>query len=175
MSTHQQSKLFLAKKSMAEESGRPGTCRSKVGCAAIEEPCTNRMVPAVAFGSAAYFSNRNSFTPPGFSVQCSSLLIAAAFCAATSFMTHPLLFPGPSAARSGALQTRDRHNTQFEKVPEQRCIVSPAPHPGNKCGLLNQRDVIGLDYLGPFVDLSLHESGKLGLRHHHGRGALRFP
>ena len=64
MSTDQQSKPRRAKKSIAEESGRPGTCRSKVGCAAIDEPCTNRIVPAVSFGSPAHFSNRNSFTPP---------------------------------------------------------------------------------------------------------------
>ena len=31
--------------------GRPGTCRSKVGCEAIDEPCTNRMVPAGPDGS----------------------------------------------------------------------------------------------------------------------------
>src|SRR3974390_1253199 len=77
MSTHQQSKPSLAKGSIADESGRPGTCRSKVGCEAMEEPCTNKMVPMVLAGSPTHFSNRNSFTPPPFVVQCSSALIAA--------------------------------------------------------------------------------------------------
>src|ERR1700681_4863102 len=77
MSTHQQSKFCRAKKSITEESGRPGTCRSNVGCAAMDEPCTNRMVPAVFAGSPEDFSNRNSLAP-SLVVQCSSPLIAAA-------------------------------------------------------------------------------------------------
>src|SRR4051812_14723110 len=71
MSRHQQSKPSRAKWSIAEESGRPGTCRSKVGCEAIEEPCTNKIVPRVLAGSPADFSNRNSFTLPFLVVQCS--------------------------------------------------------------------------------------------------------
>ena len=51
MSTHQVSKPRAANQSITEESGRPGTCRSKVGCDAIDEPCTNRMVPAGPDGS----------------------------------------------------------------------------------------------------------------------------
>src|SRR6478672_6769756 len=78
MSTHQQSKPSLAKWSIADESGRPGTCRSKVGWAAIDEPCTNRIVPRVLAGSPTHFSNRNSFTPPSLVVQWSSPLIVAA-------------------------------------------------------------------------------------------------
>ena len=50
MSMHQVSKPRAANQSITEESGRPGTVRSKVGCAAIEEPCTKRMVP---FGACA--------------------------------------------------------------------------------------------------------------------------
>ena len=38
-------------------------------------------------GSRAYFSNRNSFTPPSLVVQCSSLLTAAAGLI-ISFITH---------------------------------------------------------------------------------------
>src|SRR3954468_20298469 len=72
MSTHQVSYPCLAKYSIAEESDRPGTCRSKVGCDAIEEPCTNRMVPAGPDGSPAYFSHRNSRTSAPLLVQCSS-------------------------------------------------------------------------------------------------------
>src|SRR6266436_6110041 len=70
MSTDQVSKPRAANQSMTEESGRPGTCRSKVGCDAIDEPCTNRMVPAFS-GSADRFSHRNSRTSP-LLVQCSS-------------------------------------------------------------------------------------------------------
>src|ERR1700716_742780 len=70
MSTHQQSKPRAANQSIAEESGRPGTCRSKVGCEAIEEPCTNRIVPVLWPGSTAHLFHRNSFTSP-LSVQCS--------------------------------------------------------------------------------------------------------
>src|SRR5256885_4010696 len=55
---------------MAEESGRPGTSRSKVGCEAIEEPCTNRIVPWVFPGSPATLFHRNSLTSP-LLVQCS--------------------------------------------------------------------------------------------------------
>jgi hypothetical protein len=69
MSTHQVSKPFAAKKSMADESGMPGTCRSKVGCDAIDEPCTNRIVPALS-AAPVRFSHRNSLTSP-FVVQCS--------------------------------------------------------------------------------------------------------
>src|SRR5580658_9967983 len=88
MSTHQQSKFCRANQSITEESGRPGTCRSNVGCAAIEEPWTNRIVPVLFAGSPAHFSNRNSFTPPSLVVQCSSPLIAAAEIVVISFMVH---------------------------------------------------------------------------------------
>src|ERR1043166_1193342 len=71
MSTHQVSKPRAAKKSIAEESARPGTCRSKVGCEAMEEPCTNRMRPAGPAGSPACLFHRNSRTPPSLVVQCS--------------------------------------------------------------------------------------------------------
>src|SRR5713226_10218748 len=71
MSTHQVSKPRAAKKSIAEESARPGTCRSKVGCEAMEEPCANRMRPAGPAGSPACLFHRNSRTPPSLVVQCS--------------------------------------------------------------------------------------------------------
>src|SRR3954470_1080012 len=71
MSTHQVSKPRAAKKSIADESGRPGTWRSKVGCEAIEEPCTTRIRPAGRDGSAAYFSHMNRRASP-LVVQCSS-------------------------------------------------------------------------------------------------------
>src|SRR5262245_43508968 len=74
MSTHQVSKPCCANQSIAEESARPGTWRSKVGCEAIEEPCTNNTTPFARLGSPAHFSQRNSFTrspPSSLWVQCS--------------------------------------------------------------------------------------------------------
>src|SRR3954454_16582202 len=70
MSTHQQSYPCFAKYSIAEESGRPGTSRSKVGCEAIDEPCTNRIVPLVFPGSPTTLFHMKSFTSP-LLVQCS--------------------------------------------------------------------------------------------------------
>src|SRR5215204_7286434 len=70
MSTDQVSKPCAANQSIADEPGRPGTCRSNVGCEAMDEPCTNRMVPAFS-GASDRFSHRNSLTSP-LVVQCSS-------------------------------------------------------------------------------------------------------
>ncbi len=55
---------------MADESERPGTWRSNVGCEAIDEPCTNRMVPRGPGEAPAAFSHRKRRTSPFF-VQCS--------------------------------------------------------------------------------------------------------
>src|ERR1700732_624940 len=109
MSAHQQSKPRRANQSMTEESGRPSTRRSKVGCDAIDEPCTNRMVPAVCFGSPAHFSNMNSFTLPSLVVQCSSPLIAAAEIVVMSFMVYPCVFEfvESCAAFDGSVDKRD--------------------------------------------------------------------
>src|SRR5215470_674147 len=56
---------------MAEEFGRPGTWRSKVGWEAIEEPWTNRIVAFAVAGSTAHLFHKNSFTSP-LLVQCST-------------------------------------------------------------------------------------------------------
>src|SRR5438105_7207904 len=71
MSTHQVSYPRPAKKSMTEESVRPGTCRSNVGCEAIDEPCTNRIRPCGPEGSPAFLFQRKSFAPPSLVAQCS--------------------------------------------------------------------------------------------------------
>ena len=44
--------------------------------------------------------------------------------------------PGRSAARSGALQTRDRTNSVFPAVPDQQCSVHTraALRPGHESG-----------------------------------------
>src|SRR4029453_3078194 len=72
MSTHQVSKPSAAKKSIAEESARPGTCRSKVGCEAMDEPCTNKILPEGPEGSPPCLFHRNKRTSLPFFVQCSS-------------------------------------------------------------------------------------------------------
>src|SRR3989440_1889879 len=66
---HQVSKPRLANHSITEECGRPGTCRSKVGCEAIDEPCTKRIVP-LGVPAAEGFCQRKSLTAP-LRVQCS--------------------------------------------------------------------------------------------------------
>src|SRR5262249_8043381 len=91
MSTHQVSKPCLAKYSIAEESGRPGTSRSNVGCDAIDEPCTNRTMPFALAGSPMHFSHMNSLAVPSLSVlvvQCSCpVILAPAVTVLTSFMS----------------------------------------------------------------------------------------
>src|SRR5262249_51130077 len=71
MSRHQVSYPRAAKKSITEESGRPGTCRSKVGCEAMDEPCTNRIRPAGPAGSPACLFHMKSFAPSSLCAQCS--------------------------------------------------------------------------------------------------------
>src|SRR5262249_50226991 len=107
MSTHQVSKPRAAKKSIAENSARPGTCRSKVGCDAIEEPCTNRMVPRVCAGSPAYFCHRNSFTSLPLLVQCSSPRMAGLGVTGLFIVWLRLLCAAKDAAALGIDLDRD--------------------------------------------------------------------
>src|SRR5436853_6978231 len=69
MSTDQHAWPRCENQSIADESARPGTVRSNVGCDAIEEPCTNSTA-GFPSGVPAYFSHRNRRTAPLF-VQCS--------------------------------------------------------------------------------------------------------
>src|SRR5258708_10457529 len=64
----QVSKPCSTNHSIAEECARPVTCRSKVGCEAIDEPCTNRIVPRFALPEC--LRQRKSLTSP-LRVQCS--------------------------------------------------------------------------------------------------------
>src|SRR4051812_50102749 len=76
------SKPRSANHSIADECGRPGTCRSKVGCEAIEEPCTKRIVARGA-PAAEGLCQRKSRTSPAavfLVVQC-SLPVMAVFYA----------------------------------------------------------------------------------------------
>src|SRR5665213_228401 len=83
MSTHHATKPRRANQSITDESGRPGTARSNVGCDAIDEPCTNSTA-GLPSGVPTYFSHRNRRTPP-LRVQCATPVTAAlessvAFC-----------------------------------------------------------------------------------------------
>ena len=64
----------------------PGTSRSKVGCEAIEEPWTNRIVALALAGSPAHLFHMKSFTSP-LLVQCS--LPVRRCCRVVSFMDRP--------------------------------------------------------------------------------------
>src|SRR5262245_41298321 len=105
---HQVSKPRAANQSIADESGRPGTCRSKVGCDAIDEPWTNRIVPLASRDSTLLLRHRNSRMSP-LRVQCSvpctvtSLIITSL---TKIFVPYPRLasadeFPAHHAARKG--------------------------------------------------------------------------
>src|SRR5687768_4427077 len=95
---HQVSKPRSANHSITEECGRPGTCRSNVGCEPIDEPCTKRMVPCGAPAAAA-FCQRNSFTSP-LRVQCSLPCIARILC-----KNQPAQGGGSMADVTGTLDT----------------------------------------------------------------------
>src|SRR5262252_8346319 len=121
MSTHQVSKPLSTNQSIAEEKGRPGTCRSKVGCPAIEEPCTNRIVP---FGFCeGDFCQRKRRTSP-FWVQCSLPVIALiynGFCA----RIHPL---PEEDARNGCGQSHAGYFSQAAHAPRRGARRAPC-HP----------------------------------------------
>src|SRR5512134_1813554 len=94
MSTHQHTKPRSANQSITLECGRPGTVRSKVGCDAIDEPCTNSTA-GLPSGVPTNFSHRKSFTSPSgvlFVVQCS--------CPVTSVNLRSCFLhdPGPAVA-----------------------------------------------------------------------------
>jgi hypothetical protein len=75
MSTHQQTKPRCANQSITDESGRPGTSRSNVGCDAIDEPWTNSTA-GLPSGDPTNFSHRNRRTSPLW-VQCSTPVTGA--------------------------------------------------------------------------------------------------
>src|ERR1700722_11960190 len=132
----------------------------------MDEPCTNRMVPAVCCGSPAHFSNMESLAPLSLIVQWSSPLSAAAGFV-ISFIIHLHVFLGCGAARSGAPLIRDRRRLGACNDPgsaaHHSAALRAALRPGNKFSLINESDVVGLDHLSPFGDFRLHEGGKDGL------------
>src|SRR3954468_7683584 len=88
---------------MTDESARPGTWRSKVGCEAIDEPCTKRIVPIGL--AAGVLRHRNSLTWP-FLVQCSM----------------PFIFPGSSAKAllCAVFMQESARLTEEDRMPADR-------------------------------------------------------
>src|SRR3982751_1398376 len=84
MSTVQQTKPRFANQSIADESGRPGTVRSKVGCDAMDEPCTNSTA-GLPSGEPTNFSHRKRRTSP-FCVQCSTPVTGRSVTALAAFI-----------------------------------------------------------------------------------------
>src|SRR5947207_1950251 len=85
----QVSKPCSANHSIAEECGRPGTWRSKVGCEAIDEPCTKRIVPRMA--RAGCLRQRKSLTSP-LRVQCSVPFICLLYLRRGLLCKNPPLY-----------------------------------------------------------------------------------
>src|ERR1043165_1997945 len=97
MSTHQQTNPRRANQSIADESGRPGTVRSNVGCEAIEEPCTKSSA-GLPSGAPTNFSQRKRRTSPSAvrfvaqwatPVTVSPAVVGAPLVAVASFMRFP--------------------------------------------------------------------------------------
>src|SRR5271170_1934433 len=121
MSTHQQSKPRRANQSITEESGRPGTWRSKVGCPAMEEPWMNKIMPALWRGSPTHFSNMKSFTLPSLVAQCASPLTAPGEVLVTSFLVISFIvhLAGAPSSRDRNIATAARANAR----PTHRLVL----------------------------------------------------
>src|SRR5882762_1078263 len=91
----QVSKPCSTNHSIAEECGRPGTCRSKVGCEAIDEPCTKRIVPR--FAAPECLRQRKSLTSP-LRVQCSVPFMSVIVQESAGFYKEELDEPGHRGA-----------------------------------------------------------------------------
>src|SRR6266704_3261762 len=111
MSTHQVSYPRAAKKSITEESGRPGTCRSNVGCEAMEEPCTKRIRPCGPEGSPAFLFHRNNFTSPSLVVQCSLPLMRSGLFILVISKIGVIPGPEPTGPAFGRPDDRLREGT----------------------------------------------------------------
>src|SRR5512132_2057378 len=103
MSTVQHTKPRFANQSIADESGRPGTVRSKVGCEAIDEPCTNSTAGLLS-GEPTNFSHRNRRTSPLWG-QCSTPVTwaAAVACAVMRILETCVDDGGARAMRQSIL------------------------------------------------------------------------
>src|ERR671937_1211136 len=101
MSTHQVSYPRAEKKPIPENSPRPGTCRSKVGCDAMDAPCTNKIRPAGPDGSAPCLFHRNRRTSLPLLVQCFSPRSVAAGEKRVCTAELPVLTHRPNLADPG--------------------------------------------------------------------------
>src|SRR5215471_18771710 len=110
MSTHQQTKPRLANQSITEESARPGTIRSNVGCEAIDEPWTKRTA-GFPSGVPTNFSQRKRGTSASsvvFVVQCSTPVMPASVIAARSFIASLLSFLPLDRCQARSIDLRAR-------------------------------------------------------------------
>src|SRR5258708_19478204 len=132
---------------MAEESARPGACRSKVGCDAMDEPCTNRIRPAGPEGSPRCLFQRNKRTSLPFCIQCSSPRMAVVAAERGLFILELLV--GSSRVPASRLLRRARRSFMFY--------------------------LVGFDDARPLVDFRLDVSSELLWRHRHRSCALLPP
>src|SRR5688572_10775461 len=131
---HQVSKPRSANHSITDECGRPGTCRSKVGCEPIDEPCTKRMVPFPA-PPMELFSHRNSLTSP-LRVQCSLPCIEVPGSVGAATLSYGYLFVQESTASRrrdlhGGSKRDARHVPEAADASRARARGS-AGHPGER-------------------------------------------
>src|SRR6516165_979703 len=149
---------------MADESARPGTCRSKVGCEAMDEPCTNKILPAGPEGSPACLFHRNRRTSLPFSVQCSSPRMTAA--------GEMGLFIAELLVLDVSLCLFDHLVGESEQpIRHLEPRAGPIGFQPRSFGLYS----VGFDEAGPFVDLGLHKGAEFVRRHRHRRRALLLP
>src|SRR5258706_3761081 len=141
MSTHQQTKPRRANQSITDESGRPGTVRSNVGCEAIDEPCT-KSTAGLPSGEPTNFSHRKRRTSPsevGFVVQWSTpitgscamvswlmgvggcLDVARVHLVAGGQMNDPIL--------AGTRTRLDRREAAHNRASPASCNPQPCPPP----------------------------------------------
>src|SRR5262245_24873302 len=99
---------------MADESERPGTCKSNVGVEAMDEPWTKRIVPSRPGEVPARFSQRKRLTSP-LVVQCSCPAMLGSAAISGSF---------PSARRSPSSVTFHRSSEEHGA----RATVEPHVH-----------------------------------------------
>src|SRR6266849_7972218 len=174
---HHESKPRAPNQSITEESGRPGTCRSKVGCEAIEEPCTKSTVPCFRAPAAGGFCQRNSRTPraPPLRVQCSFPKSAGRAADATRFTPTPRksrsLTPrahatrGGTPVRAGSRTIEQQQLGRRARRSAERDLAAAAQHDAVAA---QQHLAVALDLdvgaVGRFVDQDVLDTAPLDAR-----------
>src|SRR6476620_8364969 len=113
MSTVQQTKPRCANQSMTDESGRPGTVRSNVGCEAIDEPWTNNS-SGLSCGESTNFSQRKRRTSP-LCAQCSTPSTRASLEAGAR-LDGPIAGRAAAAAAGGLVNFRSGLANDFRPL-----------------------------------------------------------